>query len=129
MDFDLTAFFESDAQTGTVPVTVGQYTFHLRPLNGIESEEYGERNRQVDRGIYLIARGLAESAGAEPVGDEKAAKLYARSPALALELAARIYELTETVWREEAARWSDAKKNSSRTPISGSGAPTAGNTD
>lgn len=129
MDFDLTAYFESDAQLETVPATVGKYTFHLRPLSGIEAEEYGERTRQVDRGIYLIACGLAESAGGEPVGAEKAAKLYARSPALALELAARIYELTETRWREEAARWTDAKKNSSPAPISGSGAPTAENTD
>ena len=129
MDFDLNAYFESDAQIETVPVLLGGYTFHLRPLNGIESEEYGERARQSDRGIYLLARGLAVSAGGEPIGAEKAAILYARSPALALELAGRIYELTESVWREEADRWTDAKKNSSRTPISDSAAPIAENTD
>ena len=123
-NFDLKSFFESDGERGSVPVELGGWTFFLRPLDGIETEEYEDLTRQTDRAVWLLARGLLNPDGSG-VSPEDARRLFARHHPLALELARRILDLTEEVWREEAARWTEAKKNSSGTRTPGSGGNTA----
>ena len=125
--FDLKSFFESDGGRESTPVELGGWTFLIRPLDGIETEGYEGLKSQTDRAVWLIAHGLLTPDGAG-VSTEDARRLFARHHPLALELARRILDLTEDVWREEAARWTEAKKNSSGTPTPGSGGNTAGGT-
>lgn len=126
--FNLALFFESDAENETVPLELGGYTFLLRPLDGLESEEYAALNTQTGRAVYLLTRGVADGAEGKRIDEEGAKKLYARHPALALSLAEHVLDLTETLWREESARWECAKKNSRQTRMRGSGGPTAEST-
>ena len=127
-DFDLKTFFESDAAAEAVPAELGGYTFYLRPLDGLEIEEYETLTAPADRAVRLLSLGLLDGPAGEPIAPEAARRLTARHHPLALELARRILDLTETVWNEEAARWTEAKKNSPETPISGSGAAIAAGT-
>lgn len=109
--FSLNSFFETDAQVETVPTEIAGTTFLLRPLDGIESEEYAERETLVERALFLLAHGLVDAETGRPIGGEGAKRLFARHRPLAMELARRLLELTESVYREEARRWEIAKKN------------------
>ena len=100
----------------------------MKALDGLEIEEYETLTAPADRAVRLLSLGLLDGPAGEPVAPEAARRLTARHHPLALELARRILDLTEAVWNEEAARWTEAKKNSPETPISGSGAATAAGT-
>lgn len=126
--FDLKSFFESDGDAETAAVEIGGMSFLLRPLDGIESEEYGGLPNQTERAVWLLSHGLIDGATRECVSREGARRLFARHQPLALELARRILDLTESVWREEARRLEEAKKNSPGPPTPGCGANTAGGT-
>ena len=119
--FDPESFFEYGGGPEPVPVELGGYVFFIRPLDGIETEEYALLGTQAERAVWLLAHGLTGAGGRAPVAPETARRLMARHYPLALELAARIIRLTESVWDRETARWRETEMDAAEERSAESG--------
>lgn len=124
-EFNLKEFFETESARESVVSEIGGISFRIRPLDGLETQEYTSKTETVDRVVWLLSHALLDGPDETPIDAAGASRLFAEHEPLAMELAVRILKLTEEVYREEEKRWETAKKKSAGPPTNGSEERTA----
>ncbi len=113
--FNVKEFFQRPYNIDSVEINVGNETFLVRRLNGMERQVFNETQSILERSIYVIANCLIDGITNEKIGRANAELFIERYDALSNQLIEEILDLTSKSLEEEGKIWDKSVKNSKKT--------------
>lgn len=123
--FNVKDFLESDYRVDYTEEKIGEETYLIRKLNGLERLEFIDIKTYAERVLFTISHGLLDGKTKLPIGDKHAKLFVERFDVVSETLATRILNLTSAASETEKAEIEYAEKNSQGVSGNGDTANTA----